>query len=444
MKRIISCAGYGCSGSSAITDFVSEFSGVKSLGGGLEFTLLSSPGGVFDLEHSLIHGIGVDYAIHRFIHIYNQFVSHLSYSAYESEKILDSYLTELGIISWFGGTTDSLHTPRSRENLLLEEMARISFNKVMKNASYYAYEPSYYDNGGDIWRPFFYPAEKQYYAHVAKQKFYSATKIFLQRLFSCFFNDTEILMVDQFLPSHSSASFLNYYDDIKLIYVDRNPVDLFLLNYFARGERWIPSLDVDIFISWYTETRKHRLFDEVDASKMLFINFESMVYDYDVTTSKIKSFLEFDDTRHIKKYSFFDPCKSIINCNLKKRFSLSDDIAEDVAKIEIELSEYCFDFCKYEKRNQNDGDLIKVDLPIGEIQKRCNNILVKKEIDKKLIPCTAYNIFYNQLSNYITPEMGVAMRVYKMLLFPFFITKQFLLMMYNSFVMLKLSQNNKK
>ena len=51
--RFITCASYYGSGSSVITDFVSEFSEVYSYGD-FEFRFIQDPDGISDLEYNLV------------------------------------------------------------------------------------------------------------------------------------------------------------------------------------------------------------------------------------------------------------------------------------------------------------------------------------------------------------------------------------------------------
>lgn len=50
MKKVISCSSYNGTGSSAITDLISEYNGVKSLTE-YEFRFIQDTDGVMDLEY---------------------------------------------------------------------------------------------------------------------------------------------------------------------------------------------------------------------------------------------------------------------------------------------------------------------------------------------------------------------------------------------------------
>ena len=69
MKRIIVPTGYMGSGSSAVTDLVSEFKDCENSFKSFEYVMLHCPNGLFDLEDQLLIGnnaIKSDYAIRAF------------------------------------------------------------------------------------------------------------------------------------------------------------------------------------------------------------------------------------------------------------------------------------------------------------------------------------------------------------------------------------------
>ena len=74
-KRIIIPTGYMGSGSSVITDLMSEVEGVDVSRGTFEYVFLHCPNGVFDLEDKLLIGnnaVRSDEALHSFEHTMKQ------------------------------------------------------------------------------------------------------------------------------------------------------------------------------------------------------------------------------------------------------------------------------------------------------------------------------------------------------------------------------------
>ena len=76
--------------------------------------------------------------------------------------------------------------------------------------------------------------------------------------------------------------------------------------------------------------------------RILRLQFEEMVYDYDSATRKIRDFLHLPDDPAPK--SIFDPALSVANTQVFKRFP---KFSEDIALIERELPEYLFDFSRF-------------------------------------------------------------------------------------------------
>ena len=67
-NMLVTCAGFGGSGSSAITDILKEFKEIKSLGD-FEFTVAHELDWLSDLEYYIVdnkHSLNVDAGIYRF------------------------------------------------------------------------------------------------------------------------------------------------------------------------------------------------------------------------------------------------------------------------------------------------------------------------------------------------------------------------------------------
>ena len=106
---IITCTGYGSTGSSAISDLFKEFDTVSSYGD-FEFRFLQDPYGLFDLEHALLHKnnrLNVDHYIKKFLK-YNQYLSASYVHNYEKKfngKFLvhtNNFVDKLLDIQWQG------------------------------------------------------------------------------------------------------------------------------------------------------------------------------------------------------------------------------------------------------------------------------------------------------------------------------------------------------
>lgn len=136
---------------------------------------------------------------------------------------------------------------------------------------------------------------------------------------------------------------LHYLDELfpsgfKAIVVDRDPRDLFLINKYKDK---IPfySTDVESFISEYKQARER--IKCVSDNKVLFLNFEDLIYDYENTVKKIEFFLNIKSNSHDKSVCYFDPCLSIENTQL---FNVCEEWKEEVSLIEKELRGSLYNF----------------------------------------------------------------------------------------------------
>ena len=79
----------------------------------------------------------------------------------------------------------------------------------------------------------------------------------------------------------------------------------------------------------------------LDKEKVMYVQFEDLVYNYTDTLEIVSEWLKFDIKHHSKFKKYFDPSKSINNTQTWKRFTQSRD---EVAYIGRELKEYLYDF----------------------------------------------------------------------------------------------------
>ena len=109
----------------------------------------------------------------------------------------------------------------------------------------------------------------------------------------------------------------------------------------------MPISPVQDFVKYYRLLRDSQPYKE-NNKRILSIKFEDMVYKYDETTTKIRTFLNLPENPNPK--SIFDPAISMPNTQVWKRFP---QFAKDIEYIESELSEYLFDFSCYPEPDSN-------------------------------------------------------------------------------------------
>ena len=231
--KIISCTGYGNTGSSAATNFFEEFSNVLSVGGSeFEFSFLHEADGIIDLFYALTEGhrLKVDLAVKRFLRLVKRlnFANPLgkNYKDIFNNKFLDftyKYLDDLEIIKW-NGHWHRLHDVQIvnyNETLVKEKF----FNRLIKKNGYKLYEP-------DSWRPGLSLRDEMYYGGIDKSKFIEVTKSYLLKLLDEFDpnNQYEYLLFDQLVPANCNSLYTQLFDNIFVVVVDRDPRDLYFAN----------------------------------------------------------------------------------------------------------------------------------------------------------------------------------------------------------------------
>lgn len=335
-QKIITCTGYGGTGSSAITDLLKEFKNVYSYGD-FEFNFLFFPNGIRDLEYGVVENNErniTDYRVKQFRkkmdYLYNTKINSYRKIFGQNFKIYtDEYIKNLVEIQWKGfSSKDILEETFFKKFLYYTE--RFIQKKIFKQKE-----------GG---AKFYKNKNSMSYTYLSKEEFYSETKEYLNKLFITLLSEEkEYLALDQLVPSSNINKYLDYFYDLKVVVVDRDPRDVYLLNEVFWHEPWIPSKDINIFIKWYKLLREHQQTELINENKkqILRIKFEDMIFNYEETLNKVLSFLEVSKEKHIRKKEFFNPEISIKNTRLFKNYP---QYQGNIKLIEKELGEFCYNF----------------------------------------------------------------------------------------------------
>lgn len=331
--RIISCAGYYGTGSSAITDYISEFENVYSLTE-YEFRFLHDPDGISDLEYNLVenhnrHNSG--HALKRYKRLVDFYAGNKWISRYEPffdnkwKKISYEYINELTDFTYNGWWQYDL---LDRGEVFYYR--KMLLNKILKRTVWR-------NNSEKVLNVL--PHEVTYCSKPSEEKFIKCTNRYLNKLFKAANKGNKpSLMVDQIVPPSNLNRYLRYFDDIKVFVVERDPRDLYILEKYIWKGNIIPIDDVQIFCKWYRYTREHRKTEKYDVEKVFFVQFEDLIYKYEETTSQIDQWLQFTNVKK-KKRKNFDPKKSISNTRLWTKYEKEE---KNIRYIENELREYLY------------------------------------------------------------------------------------------------------
>jgi hypothetical protein len=345
---VLSCTGYGGTGSSAATDIFREFKTVKNFGEN-EYSFLHEPDGLSDLESAFCEGhrLKIDLSVKRFIALHKKLSNDNEYkTAFNGKfyKHTEDFIASLGIVKWKGYWHRINEIPQNAESAYKTRLSSGLFFSLLSNKKYFLHE-----SDDEKWRPTYLKKYDMYYYNTfensSRELFYKSAKIFTANLINKALNNNEKeythIILDQILPPSNLQKYSKYFYNIKSIIIDRDPRDLFVIDKAEWGIGLFPTDTVDNFIKWYRLTRMCRTNDLLNTDLCLLLNLESLVYEYDKSLEKLYNFSNLNKNKHTHKLSCFNPDVSIINTQLYKKYP---KYFSDVKKIEKELEEYCYDF----------------------------------------------------------------------------------------------------
>lgn len=336
MKRIIVSTGYMGSGSSAITDLVSEFRDCQNEHKSYEYVMLHCPNGLFDLEDKLLIGnnaIRSDEAIRSFELQMKKLYNKKFWWVGNYQKIIspnfmnitNKYINEIQEFNFSGYwyTHEEVNTKMFfkllvRKPLKMLTLNKLKFKKVLK-----------YDDGMRI-------------SYIDNKTFYEKSQKYIYNIIDEISKGKENIVLDQFLLPFNLFRVDNYFDDrLKVIVVERDPRDVFILNKYIWQEKQICvpfPLDVNEFCDFYKKMRESE--KKCNSDKVFRIKFEDLIYDYDNKTVEITKFLGFTEEDHLGKKTRFNPDISIKNTQLFRK----KEYQEESKIIEEKLKKYLYNF----------------------------------------------------------------------------------------------------
>lgn len=330
---IITCASYYGTGSSAITDLIMEYCDVYGFGD-YEIRIFQDIDGVRDLEYYLVE----NYNRHNSGHALKRFKRLVDFNSKvwfvkRYEKFFDGkfknisyeYIEKLIDYKFNGYWHEDL---RDRGNwfYIRKRIANKIFCKFDKNKEHI----------NEL------PKEITFGVNIDEEKFLEYTKEYSAKLIDCLNkNKSEHIVVDQLVPPNHIDKYVRYFDDLKVVIVERDPRDMYLLEKEIWKGTVVPH-DVEVFCKWWRATRAHRLTENLNTDYSLFIQFEDLIYHYEEAVQKIEKFLGFDNSMHINAKKYLDPSISIKNTKLYKneKYKKYD---KEIKYIEEHLSEYLYD-----------------------------------------------------------------------------------------------------
>lgn len=333
--KVIIPTGYMGSGSSAITDLASEYSGCNNTYKSYEYIFLHCPNGLFDLEDRLLAGnnaLRSDEAIRSFENQMEKLYKSKFWWVGNYEKIIGNEFIKL--TSAFLDNIEQFnykgywYTHEEVDcKMFIKLISRKPIKKLIPKLRY-----------SKILRY----NDRMRISFINDEAFYAAARRYLKGVLKVIANDEENVIADQLVLPFNLHRIDNYFDDCaRVIVVQRDPRDVFFTNKYVWNKKGcqipVPT-DVYQFCSFYKSMRQSE--KKTCSEKVLRINFEDLVYKYDETVKIFEEFIGFDESEHEKKFSRFTPELSIRNTQVFRNTNFKDE--NEI--IEAKLKEYLYDF----------------------------------------------------------------------------------------------------
>lgn len=329
---IIGSCGYGATGSSVLTDLLTEYDGIQVFDN-FEFTISYRVDGIEDLEYHLMKQYAKnssgDYAIKRFLDISKSYKTPFINKPCDGEtfyRLSKKFIDEITQTTYKGMDTFDVLNGNILRNIFALASKKIFMpkliEKITKKTSY-------------VW-----PARTMYYS-VEPSNFYEAAREYTSNIIeSMGGNLNEKVVLDQPFEGNAPEQSFPFFEDPFAVVIDRDPRDLYLAGKYTKDPnfKFTPKDDVKKFIVYYKMMRKRRSIHK----NVLNLNFEDFIYEYDRTVQKVEAFLSLGE--HIRKKEVFEPSKSINNTQLIR---LHPEDKKDIQEIENELPEFLYPFERY-------------------------------------------------------------------------------------------------
>ena len=329
---IIGACGYGATGSSVISDLLQEYEDVQVYDD-FESWLSYRVDGLEDLEFHLMRqytkGESCDAAIRRFLRVSKSYMVpfiHKPCNGKTFYQLSKRFIDEITRFRFKGLYTADMNTGHVVRDIFAFASKKIVMPKVIEKIVGH--------------RTYLWPCANKYFS-VEPENFYDGAKAYTSAILEAMGADLKKpICLDQPFTGNSPENSMKFYEDPYAIVVDRDPRDLYLSGKFTKDPnyKFSPIDDVDKYIVYYKNIRKHKS----NSERVLYINFEDMVYNYEESVNTIENFLHIKN--HVHPKEVFNPVRSVSNTQLLR---LHPEEKINIDKITQALPEFLYDYGKY-------------------------------------------------------------------------------------------------
>jgi hypothetical protein len=323
MNNIISISGFGWSGSTAARDLIKEYSNISHFSDEnnsfKEYSLSYDPYGFIDLYSKLVQNwnfLNIDKAIKDHITYFNSISSKKSFINYHGLHLDDFFNVNSKII----------------HNELIQDLT--SFNYSLSSRVNYLYRNSFQKIIYKILSRTNYYENSSRFSNLSEDDFFNYLKKFHKQLFRNIL-ENDSLLLEKAIPVNNLELSSNFFDNLKILIIDRDPRDTFVEMSRKKTIFWgstnnITDQQIINFANWKKTMSSKGLVSEIPFNNLtklksnsivLKIKFEDLVNDYENSKILIEKLIDKSDSEHIHKNKFFNPNKSKNNIGLWKKYS---------------------------------------------------------------------------------------------------------------------------
>ncbi|MEG0239414.1 MAG: hypothetical protein RR643_04620 [Anaerorhabdus sp.] len=330
-------------GSSALIDLLNEYSSCTDCGlKRYEQPLLYIRDGLFDLENDLLLNNSAQnshFAVKKFKkkmkflndHYGSWFAGYKFLYDDRFMIIVNNFIERFDYINLNGATIDGFTKYQFSFLTAIKQIyASLKFGEKYSSPLGYQLKST----GEDI-----------FVTYPTKEEFFENSRRFIDDYFQLISNGTEKnVILDHFLfeQNAQNGKLDNYFrDDFRMIVVKRDPRDVYNLN----KNIW-PKLincnsgypeDIGMFCKYFETVNCN----DIKNDKLLYVNFEDLIYRYEYTVKEIEKFLNLNSADHVNKFKYFNPEKSIKNT---QTYIISEEYQNEAREIASRLNSYLYDF----------------------------------------------------------------------------------------------------
>jgi hypothetical protein len=347
MLKFVDISGYGQSGKSVISDLLREFDSFWVPHNLFEFDLIRVPGGLLDLYHALVEDwsvIRADAAVRRFRKVAYRMGEYARLSSPKS--LFNSYGTNYQKV--FRYRFFELTDKFVNSLIVAEFQKEWPFSDLERNNLQTFYKRAMRVIG------LHKNITQNYILTNPQANFINLSTNYINRIFSLVIPyGTSNVVLHNALEPFNPVRGLSLLGDAREIVVSRDPRDIYA-SIFVKDGVYIPDFlhndslwqlkasmiaanDINIFIQQQrilSEASKSRC----DDNRVLRLNYEDIVMNYDKTLKRILLFLELDSKLHHSPKKFFNPELSKANVGIWRKIKDQPNIQ----KIQSELNDLCW------------------------------------------------------------------------------------------------------